>query len=606
MGTVPNCDGLSDDVSADAGSFLGRPVSAHEHVHGSETWRTQPGEHRALLAEINSTLAGAEEVEPVLGGILAQLIDRECLSHAWIYRLDGAANELQRVAGGGPNGHTLDTVPLTENTLAAWAVQQKQPVYVPQVEIDPRCQIVEPGASSEYAIPLVTNRRVLGVLDVLAEEPDGIRMGTRTLLDEVATQAAWALERVELHKQLRGAEARWKQTEAERASLEQQLIQAQKMEALGTLAGGIAHDCNNLLSVMLGFASLARHRLPADDPLQESMGMIEQSALRAAELTRQLLAFARPERQEAKPTCVGEALDRVSRVATRTFDRSIRVRLERGSDSLWVKSEPSQLEQALLNLCINARDAMPAGGMLALECSAITLDASRPELPAGTPPGRYVCIAVQDTGIGIEPEVLSKIFEPFFTTKEPGRGTGLGLTMVDTFVKNHDGFVSVESQPGKGTRFTLHLPLLPSPSPDTDTPAARRVPSGSGTVLIVDDEPMVRAFVEKGLEALGYKVWVAESGPQALEIYRQHGHAISCVLLDLIMPEMGGIETFRRLRELDGKVRVVFASGYSTGGALRDAPESREAEFIGKPYTLERLSAVLRHAATPGTGVRPA
>jgi CheY-like chemotaxis protein len=239
---------------------------------------------------------------------------------------------------------------------------------------------------------------------------------------------------------------------------------------------------------------------------------------------------------------------------------------------------------------------MPEGGNLTLEASAVTLDAEQPELPAQCAPGRYASISVQDTGIGIAPEVAPRLFEPFFSTKEPGRGTGLGLAMVYGFVKNHDGFVRVESELGHGARFTIYLPLIPAPAPHAGAGALGRIQRGTGTVLVVDDEPMVRAFAEEGLKGLGYKVRAAENGQQALEIYARHGQEINCVLLDLIMPEMSGLETYRRLRKLHPQVRVVFASGYSTGEILRDAPDAREAEFIGKPFTLEGLSMVLRKA----------
>jgi CheY-like chemotaxis protein len=383
--------------------------------------------------------------------------------------------------------------------------------------------------------------------------------------------------------------------------LQQQLFQAQKMEALGTLAGGIAHDFNNLLSVMLGFASLARQRLSSDDPLQDSMGMIEQSAQRAADLTSQLLGFARPERQQVRPVCVDDVVDRIERMVARTFDRSITVSIHKGGEPLWVKAEPSYLEQALLNLCINGRDAMPHGGSLTLEVSAVTVDAPPPGLPAQGAPGQYASISVQDTGVGISPETLPRVFEPFFTTKESGRGTGLGLAMVYGFVKNHGGFVKVESEPGQGARFTILLPSISAPPPTERVERLRRVQPGKGTVLVVDDEPLVRAFAEAGLKGLGYKVWMAENGKQALRIYEEHRQEIDSVLLDLVMPEMSGLETYRRLRQIHPQAHVIFASGYSTRDLFRDNPDARGAGFIGKPYTLEGLSVVLRKAGLGDT-----
>ncbi len=613
------------------------------------------------------------------------------------------------MACGGKNGVARGVVSLQEPTLLTWAIRHREAVYVPRVEKDPRCQGFGAEEECVYAVPLQTSARVLGVLDVAAAQPDGIRSVTRKLIDQIATQAALALERSELYKQLRVSEERFrsifeqvslgvalsnldgrfftvnpaiarllgytreelqgkhfsevthpddvaakqemrqkllkeevgqvnleqryvrktgepvwcstnisllhdaagrpasflamvqdiderKKAEAERTRLQQQLFQAQKMEALGTLAGGIAHDFNNLLSVMLGFASLARQRLGSDDPLQESMGMIEQSAQRAADLTRQLLGFARPERQQVKPVSVDEVLERIRRMVARTFNRNITIAVHQGEEPLWVNAELSYLEQALLNLCINARDAMPHGGTLTLAASAVSLDAPPAEPPANCPAGKYARISVQDTGVGIAPENLPKVFDPFFTTKDPDRGTGLGLAMVYAFVKNHDGFVQVESPPGQGARFTISLPLIPAPPPQTGAGKLGHAQPGRGTVLVVDDEPLVRAFAAEGLKGLGYQVLAAENGAQALEIYTARRGEIDCVLMDLIMPELSGLETYRRIRALDPLARVVFASGYSTGGILRDAPDARSAVFIGKPYTLEGLSVALRKA----------
>ena len=704
------------------GSFLPspmRPVGPHAATHvltygaaGSGDEVEARTHQLSLLVEINTALAGALDAESVLGPILSRLADRERLSHARIYRLDESAGELQRVAYGGRNGGSRRIVSLKDHTLLAWAIRQQESVYVPQVEKDPRCQEFDALEKCAYAVPLQTSAKVLGVLEVATDQPDGIRSVTRKLIDQVATQAALALERSELYKQLRVSEERFrsifeqvslgvvlanldgrfsavnpafarllsstceelegkhfaelthpqdamaiegwvqellegdagqvsferrylrksgepvwcatnitllrdaggrpsyflgmvqdinerKRMEEERNRLQQQLFQAQKMEALGTLAGGIAHDFNNLLSVMLGFASLARQRLSSDDPLQDSMGMIEESAQRAAELTRQLLGFARLERQQVKPVCVQEVLNRVRRMVERTFDRNINVDIHKVSEPLWVNAEPSYLEQALLNLCINARDAMPQGGTLTIEVGPASPEAQQ-ELPVTCAPGEYVRVSVQDTGSGISPEELPRIFEPFFTTKEPGNGTGLGLAMVYGFVKNHDGCVKVDSEPGSGARFTIVLPLIPAPAPSTGGGLGHIEP-GRGTVLVVDDEPLVRAFASEGLKGLGYQVLVAENGKQALQIYAKHHGKIDCVLLDLIMPELSGLETYRQLRTQDPRVCVVFASGYSTGGILRDAPDAQQAAFIGKPYTLEGLSVALRKAGVGHT-----
>ena len=691
---------------------MGPPETAYAHPY-SVASRGDGGEalahQHSLLVEGSAALAGALDVESVLGPILSRLVDHERLSHARIYRWDESAGELQQVAWGGRNGVARRVVSFQEPTLLAWAIRQKEAVYVPRVDKDSRCQGFGAEEECVYAVPLQTRTRVLGVLEVASAQPDGMRSATRQLIDQIATQAALALERSELYQQQHVSEERFrsifeqvylgvelasldgrfttvnpafarllgytceelqgkhfteithphdaaekrnqvqtllengtgqvslemrylrksgesvwcatnisllhdaagrpayflgmvqdiderKKAEEDRTRLQQQLFQAQKMEALGTLAGGIAHDFNNLLSVMLGFASLARQRLSSDDPLQDSMGMIEESAQRAADLTRQLLGFARPEHQQEKAVCVGQVMDRVRRMVARTFDRNITLAIHKGSEPLWVTAEPSYLEQALLNMCINARDAMPQGGTLTLEAGAVTREAQPPGLCATCAPGRYASISVQDTGAGIAPETLPRVFDPFFTTKAPDRGTGLGLAMVYGFVKSHDGFVKVKSEPGHGARFTISLPLIPAPAAPTGPDRLGPLQPGRGTVLVVDDEPLVRAFASEGLKGLGYQVLVAENGKQALQMYELHRKEIDGVLLDLIMPELSGLETYRRMCAVDPLVRVVFASGYSTGEILRNAPDARSAAFIGKPYTLEGLSIALRKA----------
>ncbi len=385
-----------------------------------------------------------------------------------------------------------------------------------------------------------------------------------------------------------------KKAEEERARLREQLFQAQKMEAIGALASGIAHDFNNFLSVILGFASLVRLRLPPEDPLQEPVCMIEKSAESAADLTGQLLGLSRREEHQREPVSVGEILNRVVKIVTRTFDRRIQVETRLAPELSSVEADGSQLEPAILNLCINARDAMPEGGKLTLETSVVTLSSEDPVRPAQCPPGDYVRISVKDTGIGMEPRVRQRLSEPFFTTKEPGRGSGLGLAMVYRSVQDQGGFVRVESEVVQGSEFSIYLPAVQRPPELTDRKHPAQVQHGSGTVLVVDDEPMVLAFAEQGLGRLGYTVLTAENGRQACEIYASRPHEIDCVLLDIVMPEISGLETYQRLREINPQVRVILSSGYSVEKVARQALDMGAADFIGKPYSLETLSLRLK------------
>jgi PAS domain S-box-containing protein len=384
-----------------------------------------------------------------------------------------------------------------------------------------------------------------------------------------------------------------KDTEAEHGRLQQRLFQAQRAEALGTLAGGIAHDFNNLLGVILGFASIVRLRLAPSDPLLEFVKMIEQSAERGSDLTRQLLGLARQGKCESVSIRVGEVLGRVVKIITSTFDRRIQVQTRTESGPLWVDANPGQLEQAILNLCINARDAMPEGGVLALESSRVTLGEDDSSRPSRCLPGNYARITVRDTGVGIAPQMLGRIFDPFFTTKEPGRGSGLGLSMVHGMASGASGYVQVESEVGLGSAFSIYLPLKPPPLERRVATRSSVLETGSGTVLVVDDEPMVLAFVEEGLKRLGYNVLTAVDGQQACEVYSSHPQQIDMVLLDMVMPGISGLAACRRLRELNPNVKVILSSGYSSGEVVHEARLAGAIGFIGKPYSLEELSGAL-------------
>jgi PAS domain S-box-containing protein len=384
-----------------------------------------------------------------------------------------------------------------------------------------------------------------------------------------------------------------KDMEEERGRLQERLFQAQKMEALGTLAGGIAHDFNNLLGVILGFASIVRLRLAASDPLLEYVKMIEQSAERGADLARQLLGLGRQGKSESVPIRVGDVLGRVVRIISSTFDRRIQVQTRTESGPLWADANPGQLEQAILNLCINARDAMPEGGVLALESSRVTLGEGDSSRPSHCLPGNYARLTVRDTGVGIAPQVLARIFDPFFTTKEPGRGSGLGLAMVYGMANGAGGFVQVESEVGLGSAFSIHLPLTGPAVERTVAARSSVLEAGTGTVLVVDDEPMVLAFIEEALKKLGYKVLTVVDGQQACEVYSSHSNQIDMVLLDMVMPGTTGLEICRRLRGINPKVKVILSSGYSSGDVAREARLAGAMGFIGKPYSLEELSSAL-------------
>lgn len=380
----------------------------------------------------------------------------------------------------------------------------------------------------------------------------------------------------------------------ERNRFESELCRAQALQTLGMLAGGLAHDFNNALEVILGFASLALVRLATDDPLHEPLRIIEESARNAADLARQLLDVSRTDEAEKKTIDISELTGTILTIITRTFDRKIRIEPHIDPNLPAIKGFRNRLEQAILNLCLNARDAMPEGGTLTIEARSQTLGRKDRRLPPANAPGRYVRIAVRDTGTGMAAEILEQIFVPLFTTKEPGQGSGLGLAMVDRVVKAEGGFVAVSSRPGAGSEFALYLPAAPTERPRPAKPSSTPLTPGRETILVVDDEPRVLEFLEKGLTRLGYHVIAATSGSEAREIYSRQWQEIHCVLLDMIMPEMSGLEVYNLLRDINPQVRAVLSSGYNSGRVERMLGETGSAEFLGKPYTLRELSQAIR------------
>ncbi|MBI2837163.1 MAG: PAS domain S-box protein [Acidobacteria bacterium] len=380
----------------------------------------------------------------------------------------------------------------------------------------------------------------------------------------------------------------------EQNRLRDQLAQVQKMEAIGTLAGGIAHDFNNLLGGIIGYTSLVKMQIHEGHPLYRAIDTIEKSANRAAELTSQLLGFARGGRYQVQPTDLNQVVDRVLTLITRTFDRCITIQTDLDSGLKAVEADSGQLEHSLLNLCLNARDAMSAGGTLRIETSNIVLDQQEAGRHLGAAPGEHVVLTVTDTGIGMDAETQSRIFEPFFTTKEKGKGTGMGLAMVYGIFKNHGGWITVQSEVGKGSAFRLYLPSTRRSIAGRMTSASEEMPHGSGRVLVVDDEEIVRDMARTIVSELGYEVMVAPDGEAACAIYGRE--KIDLVILDVIMPGLSGLETFKQIRAIDKRARILVSSGYSIDGQPNELIQSGARGFIQKPYTMNAMAVAIRDA----------
>lgn len=376
--------------------------------------------------------------------------------------------------------------------------------------------------------------------------------------------------------------------------LEEEIRQAQKMESVGFLAGGIAHDFNNLLGGILGYASYLKTKITEDHPFYRHLDTIERSALRAADLTAKLLAFARGGRYDVKPVNINAIVKETVSILERSIDKAIAIQTMLDDHVPSVEGDPGQLQQVLMNLCVNARDAISGAGTIIIETSHGVLDEEFVKTHLEARVGHYVILTVSDTGMGMDKPTLQRIFDPFFTTKEKGKGTGLGLSMVYGIVKAHGGFIRVYSEPGRGSTFRVYLPAS-TKSVTHQEQERQDVRGGTETILVVDDEEHVRSLVSDILESAGYRVLTASDGEEALEIYRRQGDKIDMVILDMIMPRLGGRETYEKLREINAAVLVLLSSGYSENGTAREVLDRGAAGFLQKPYRSHELLKKLRH-----------
>jgi signal transduction histidine kinase/ActR/RegA family two-component response regulator len=378
--------------------------------------------------------------------------------------------------------------------------------------------------------------------------------------------------------------------------LEAQLLQAQKLESLGTLVGGIAHDFNNMLSGILGFSQLMMEEIAPTSPVYEGLQRIEVLSERAAEMIKQMLAFSRRGMVQKTNLWLHPFLKEVAKLLERIIPENIEVELGLAADRLTVEADPTQLQQMVMNLAVNARDAMPDGGRLRLETARVELGEEFCRAHPDARPGSYVRLGVSDSGTGIAPEIRSRIFDPFFTTKEAGKGTGLGLSVVYGIVKNHGGAIEMESEPGRGTAFHVYLPLAAAPAV-AEEPPPLETRRGKETILLVDDEAIVLEVGKMALERMGYRVLIAHDGLEAIQVYREHQANVSLVLMDVVMPKLGGREAFLELKRLNPQIKVLMATGYNSSNApLNELLTDGVCGLIVKPYHIRKLAQTVRAA----------
>ncbi len=380
----------------------------------------------------------------------------------------------------------------------------------------------------------------------------------------------------------------------ERKKLENQLRLAQKLEAVGQLAGGVAHDFNNILAVINSYTELAVSELSAEDPLRDDLEQVLAAGARAAALTRQLLAFSR--KQFLKPVVLSPnaVVSGVERMLRRIIGEDVKLELRLDPGLGNVRADPAQLEQVVMNLVVNARDAMPRGGALGIATFHAELDEGALRSYPGGRPGTYVVLEVSDTGQGIDPAILPRIFEPFFTTKGPGKGTGLGLSTVYGIVKQSGGFIDVRSQPGRGATFRVHLPRVAGEPAVAEAASSLEPAGGTETVLVVEDDAAVRRLVHRVLEPAGYTVLSAPSGPEALRLHERHGGPLDLLLTDVVLPSMDGVAVAERFRALHPGLRILFMSGYPAHAPTDLGVFRPDLAFLHKPFTAAGLLRKVR------------
>lgn len=383
----------------------------------------------------------------------------------------------------------------------------------------------------------------------------------------------------------------------ERHEMEERLRHSQKMDAIGQLAGGVAHDFNNMLGGILGAAEILSYKVPEDSPLAQYVRIIRDGAERAADLTGKLLSFSRKARVVTALVDVHEVIRAAMSLMEHSFDRKIRIEANLDAAESTIVGDAAILQNAVLNLAINARDAMPDGGDILISTTVETLDAGYIDsLRTAATPGRFICVAVKDSGCGINPHDLQRIFEPFFTTKTQGKGTGLGLPAVYGAIREHKGLINVSSELGRGSVFRLFLPLAREAQTSCALPERSCVAGGGGRILLVDDEEMILGPVTAILSDAGYDVVACKDGADAIERFRKEPESFVLVILDMVMPNLSGRDVFVALREIAGNVRVLVTSGYDREGYVDELMKMGAAGFIRKPYRSATLTQAVREA----------
>jgi signal transduction histidine kinase len=527
---------------------------------------------RALIDKLDVALLSADVLEKI-----AQLFEANAIA-VWLTEKNGQTRFLLKGAFG------FTTYNFEQLEAAEWAfpafegtTKDAAPLVVTDVKRDAPALAVlceREQMACTVLSPVTCGHDVIGLIGAFYHDAREIAPSLTAEMQIVANLVAGAVRAEELYREL---------------------MQAQKIESIGALASGIAHDFNNLLAAILACASHVKQQTDPASPTIHYLEATEASAHRGAALTKQLLAFARREGPHLTVVNPNDCIEQTLKMLERSIDKSILIQRQLDKNIHPVEVDPSQLEQVILNLAINARDAMPDGGMLTLTTRNVVLDAANPYRPAvSLPDGNYVVLAFRDTGCGMDAATLTHIFEPFFTTKRSGKGTGLGLSLVINIVKSFRGELHVESQPGKGTLFQVFLPASQKELTALPDKTLGPIRGGKECILLAEDEEVIREMSQMGLESKGYTVLTAPDGATALSTFRERQDDIDLVIADMVMPVISGPELFQRIKEIDPGVRVIVSSGYSHDQEGRRMLRHGCLGYLQKPYTMDSLNQLVR------------
>ncbi len=540
-----------------------------------------------MFHELISDLSGLADPEAALARCLEAALTLAKLEQGVIYLLDEKSAEWTPVVQQGLASPAIERVSRDELSLAI----EGKPLYGAYLNAilldDERYR--KAGIYTIAIIPICHFGAVIAQLSLHSKSIDEIPHAVRLDLEIIGGIIGNLLARCKI--------------EAENRCLDEQLRQSQKLEAIGTLAGGIAHDMNNVLAGIMGLATLLREETnPADLRFQDIEKILDASR-RGSSLTQNLLNFARKGETRRTGISLNRIVHQVEGLLERTILKKIVINTNLDDSLTRVEGDPGQLTHALVNLCLNAIDAMDEEGELTMSTSAVTFGKGELSRAPNRRPGQYAVLEVRDTGRGIDEQNLEKVFDPFFTTKAPGQGTGLGLSMVRNTVRNHNGSIFIESAPHVGTSVKVYLPAFESKAPRqvTTYEFETTVQSGSGTILLVDDEEIIRITGQRLLEKLGYSVIIAENGQVALDIFKQWNREIDLVILDMAMPVLDGAECLPRLKRINPRVRVLISSGFANKKTTEKLFGNQEIDFLAKPFEIGHLSEAVARAIRSGT-----